>query len=71
MHAPTLHQSTLKKPLLRLVVAHLDPETAGAWDDWVLGLENKVRSDQTPESAVEHLLRVLHLNHLGLMMTAD
>ena len=67
MHAPTLHQSTLKRVLTDLVVAHLDPETAGAWDDWVSGLENKVRSNQTPESAVEHLLRVLHLNHLGLL----
>ena len=45
MHAPTLHQSTLKRALTDLVVAHLDPETAGAWDDWVLGLE--IRSDQT------------------------
>ena len=67
MHAPTLHQSTLKRALTDLVVAHLDPETAGAWDDWVISLENKVRSNQTPESAVEHLLRVLHLNHLGLL----
>jgi len=67
LHAPTLHQSTLRRVLSDLVVAHLDPETAGAWDDWFVGLENKVRSNQTPESAVEHLLRVLHLNHLGLL----
>ena len=67
MHAPTLHQSTLKRVLSDVVVAHLDPETAGAWDDWIIELENKVRSNQTPESAVEHLLRVLHLNHLGLL----
>jgi len=67
MHAPTLHQSTLHRVLSDLVVAHLDPETAGAWDDWLIELENKVRSNQTPESAVEHLLRVLHLNHLGLL----
>ena len=67
MHAPTLHQSTLNRVLSDLVVAHLDPETAGAWDDWLIELENKVRSNQTPESAVEHLLRVLHLNHLGLL----
>ena len=67
MHAPSLHQSTLDRVLSDLVVAHLDPETAGAWDDWVRGLQNKVRSNQTPESAVEHLLRVLHLNHIGLL----
>jgi hypothetical protein len=67
MHAPTLHQSTLKRVLSDVVVAHLDPETAGAWDDWIIELKNKVRSNQTPESAVEHLLRVLHLNHLGLL----
>lgn len=67
MHAPTLHQSTLNRVLSDLVVAHLDPETAGAWDDWLIELENKVRSNQTPESAVEHLLRVLHLNQLGLL----
>ena len=66
MHAPSLHQSTLDRVLSDLVIAHLDPETAGAWDDWVRGLEKKVRSNQSPESAVEHLLRVLHLNHLGL-----
>ena len=67
LHAPTLHQSTLDRVLSDLLVAHLDPETAGAWDDWVRDLEEKVRSNQTPESAVEHLLRVLHLNHLGLL----
>jgi len=67
MHAPSIHQSTLDRVLSDLVVAHLDPETAGNWDDWVKGLKNKVRSNQTPESAVEHLLRVLHLNHLGLL----
>ena len=67
LHAPTLHQSTLDRVLSDLLVAHLDPETAGAWDDWVRGLGNKVRSSQTPGSAVEHLLRVLHLNHLGLL----
>ena len=67
MHAPSLHQSTLDRVLSDLVIAHLDPETAGAWDDWVRGLETKVRSSQTPESAVEHLLRVLHLNYLGLL----
>ena len=67
MHAPSLHQSTLDRVLSDLVIAHLDPETAGAWDDWVRGLEKKVRSNQSPESAVEHLLRVLHLNHLGLL----
>ena len=67
LHAPTLHQSTLDRVLSDLVVAHLDPETAGAWDDWVGELENKVRSSQTPSSAVEHLLRVLHLNHLDLL----
>jgi len=67
LHAPTLHQSTLDRVLSDLLVAHLDPETAGAWDDWVRGLEDKVRSSQTPDSAVEHLLRVLHLNYLGLL----
>jgi len=67
MHAPCLHQSTLDRVLSDLVIAHLDPETAGAWDDWVRGLEKRVRSNQSPESAVEHLLRVLHLNHIGLL----
>ena len=57
LHAPTLHQSTLDRVLSDLLVAHLDPETAGAWDDWVRDLEEKVRSNQTPESAVEHLQR--------------
>ena len=67
LHAPTLHQSTMDNVLSDLLVAHLDPETAGKWDNWVNNLEHKVRVSQTPSSAVEHLLRVLHLNHLGLL----
>ena len=44
------------------MVAHLDPETAGAWDEWVSSLAESVRIDQTADSAIEHLLRALHLN---------
>ena len=50
-----------------LMVAHLDPETAGAWDDWKLSLSDRVRQDQTPDSAIEHLLQALHLNEQGLL----
>jgi len=67
LHAPTLHQSTLDWVLSDLIVAHLDPESAGLWEDWIASLEDKVRMNQTPNSAVEHLLRVLHLNHLELL----
>ena len=67
LHAPALHHSTLDWVLSDLLVAHLDPETAGAWDDWMSSLEDKVRVNQNPKSAVEHLLRVLHLNHLELL----
>ena len=67
LHAPTLHNSILTRPLSDLMVAHLDPETAAAWDEWMIALEGSVREDQTPESAIEHLLRALHLNTQGLL----
>jgi hypothetical protein len=49
------------------MVAHLDPETAAAWDDWKISLMDSVRGNQTPDSAVEHLLRAVHLNEQGLL----
>jgi len=67
LHAPTLHDSTLNRPLTDLMVAHLDPETAAAWDDWKISLMDSVRGNQTPDSAVEHLLRAVHLNEQGLL----
>lgn len=67
LHAPTLHDSTLDRVMTDLLVAHLDPETASQWDHWVEGLSDDVRSDQTPSSAVEHLLQAMHLNHIGLL----
>ena len=67
LHAPTLHNSILNRPLSDLMIAHLDPETAAAWDEWMISLTDSVREDQTPESAIEHLLRALHLNAQGLL----
>jgi len=67
LHAPTLHDSTLDRVLSDLLVAHLDPETASHWDIWINSLREDVRSDQTPQSAVEHLLQAMHLEHLGLL----
>ena len=67
LHAPTLHHSVLDRPLTDLMVAHLDPETAGAWDEWVSSLAESVRIDQTADSAIEHLLRALHLNEQRLL----
>ena len=67
LHAPTLHDSTLDRVLSDLLVAHLDPETASHWDIWIKSLVHDVRSDQTPESAVEHLLEAIHLEHLSLI----
>ncbi|HJN70323.1 MAG TPA: hypothetical protein QF525_02675, partial [Candidatus Thalassarchaeaceae archaeon] len=67
LHAPTLHDSSLDRVLTDLLVAHLDPETAGMWDAWMASLDQDVRSDQTPDSAVEHLLQAMHLNHIGLL----
>ena len=67
LHAPTLHDSTLDRVLSDLLVAHLDPETASHWDIWKKSLINDVRSEQTPDSAVEHLLQAIHLEHLGLL----
>lgn len=70
LHAPTLHDSTLDRPLSDLMVAHLDPETAAAWDGWKLSLMDSVRGDQTPDSAIEQLLQALHLNEQGLLNDA-
>ena len=67
LHAPTLHDSTLNRPLSDLMVAHLDPETAAAWDDWKISIMDSVRGNQTPDSAVEHLLRAVYLNEQGLL----
>ncbi|MEE3315681.1 MAG: hypothetical protein VX184_02420 [Candidatus Thermoplasmatota archaeon] len=67
LHAPTLHNSILIRPLSDLMVAHLDPETAAAWDEWKIAISDSVREDQTPGSAIEHLLRALHLNTQGLL----
>jgi len=67
LHAPTIHASTLDRVLSDLLVAHLDPETASHWDIWIKSLHDDVRSDQTAESAVEHLLQAIHLEHLGLL----
>jgi hypothetical protein len=67
LHAPTLHESILNRVLTDVLVAHLDPETAGNWDEWTDSLSSQVREGQTSESALEHLLTVLHLNARGLI----
>ena len=67
LHAPTLHESILNRVLTDVLVAHLDPETAGNWDEWTDSLSSQVRGGQTSESALEHLLTVLHLNARGLI----
>ena len=67
LHAPTLHESILNRVLTDVLVAHLDPETAGNWDEWTESLSSQVRDGQTSESALEHLLTVLHLNSRGLI----
>ena len=67
LHAPTLHESILNRVLTDVLVAHLDPETAGNWDEWTDSLSSQVRDGQTSESALEHLLTVLHLNARGLI----
>jgi hypothetical protein len=71
LHAPTLHESILNRVLTDVLVAHLDPETAGSWDEWNASLSNQVRDGQTPESALEHLLIALHLNSRGLIETDE
>ena len=67
LHAPTLHESILNRVLTDVLVAHLDPETAGNWDEWADSLSSQVRDGRTSESALEHLLTVLHLNARGLI----
>ena len=63
LHAPTLHDSTLDSVLTDLLKAHLDPQTAGEWDEWLDSLEVSVRTGQTPVSAIEHVLQAIHLEH--------
>ncbi|MBP50896.1 MAG: hypothetical protein QGI73_06120 [Candidatus Thalassarchaeaceae archaeon] len=67
LHAPTLHDSTLDSVLTDLLKAHLDPQTAGEWDEWLDSLEVRVRTSQTPISAVEHVLQAIHLEHRGII----
>ena len=63
LHAPTLHDSTLDSVLTDLLKAHLDPQTAGEWDEWLDSLGVSVRTGQTPVSAIEHVLQAIHLEH--------
>jgi len=67
LHAPTLHESVLNRVLTDVLVAHLDPETAGSWDDWTISLEEKVRDGHSSSAALEHMLTALHLNDRGLL----
>ena len=67
LHAPTLHHSALEKVITEILVAHLDPETASYFEEWIKSLEKKVRRHTNPEEAVEYLLRILHLNSLKLL----
>ena len=67
LHAPTLHHSALEKVITEILVAHLDPETATYFEEWIQSLENKVRRHTNPDEAVEYLLRILHLNSLNLL----
>ena len=71
LHAPTLHDSILNRVLTDVLVAHLDPETAGSWDDWSRALSVKVRDEKTPDAALEHMLTALHLNARGLLTTDE
>ncbi len=67
LHAPTLHESVLNRVLTDVLVAHLDPETAGSWDDWTISLEENVRGGHSSSAALEHMLTALHLNDRGLL----
>ncbi len=67
LHAPTLHHSALEKVISEILIAHLDPETATYFEEWIKSLQNKVRRHTNPEEAVEYLLRILHLNSLNLL----
>ncbi|DAC66389.1 TPA: hypothetical protein HA324_04165 [Candidatus Thalassarchaeaceae archaeon] len=71
LHAPTLHESVLNRVLTDVLVAHLDPETAGSWDDWTMLLEEKVRDGHSPSAALEHMLTALHLNDRGLLTSEE
>ena len=67
LHAPTIHHSALERVITEILVAHLDPETATYFEEWIKSLEKKVRRHTNPEEAVEYLLRILHLNSLNLL----
>ena len=71
LHAPTLHDSILERVLTEVLVAHLDPETAGSWDDWSTELATKVRAGHEPAAALEHMLAALHLNARGLLSNKE
>ena len=71
LHAPTLHESVLNRVLTDVLVAHLDPETAGSWDDWTISLEENVRDGHSSSAALEHMLTALHLNDRGLLTSEE
>jgi len=71
LHAPTLHESILNRVLTDVLVAHLDPETAGSWDDWVASISSNVREGHTPDAALEHMLAALHLHSRELITSEE
>ncbi len=66
-HVPTLHESQLPSILSDLVLAHLDPESASAWEDWLNDLAPGVRGEMAPAAARERILQIVHLHHEGLL----
>ncbi len=66
-HAPTLHESQLHTVLSDLVLAHLDPESASDWQEWLTELSPGVRGDTTAIAARERILQIVHLHQEGLL----
>jgi|TARA_B100001996_G_scaffold383009_1_gene376811 hypothetical protein len=71
LHAPTLHESILNRVLTDVLVAHLDPETAGSWDDWVDSISSNVREGYAADEALEHMLSSLHLHSRDLITSEE
>jgi hypothetical protein len=49
------------------VLAHLDPESASDWQEWLAELGPGVRGDTTPIAARERILQIVHLHQEGLL----
>ncbi|MEE2747976.1 MAG: hypothetical protein VX473_05870 [Candidatus Thermoplasmatota archaeon] len=60
-HAPSQHKSTLENPLTEILLAHLDPESAGRFAQWREQIESSLEKNDDPHQSIEHILHLVNL----------